>query len=524
MRKFEKNQILKNVGSSWSALAINIAVGIFLSPFILHRLGDAAFGIWILIFSITGYYGLFDLGIRSSIVRFVSKHTATNETGELAKYINTSLFTYTAIGLLATMVTVALTVAIDRLFKIPPAMQTQARWLMLMAGGSVALGFPLGVFGGILDGLQCFYINNWTGILSTLLRAALIVYVLHHGYGLLMVALITVSLPILTSILRGIVVFRLLRVPIGLQYVDRESFKQIVHYSATTTIVIIAAQLRFRTDELVVGSMLSASAVTFFTNGVRPVDYAQQLVASLAQIFVPMASQSEAVGQMDRVRKIYVAGNRACALVILPMAAALLILGKSVIGVWMGFKYVAASYPVMVILTIPIMLFFMQGASGRILIGMGKHLDFAKVVFMEGIANLILSIVLVRPFGIAGDAMGTAIPMLLTALWFLPRHMRRKLGVPVRTLLREAYTLPLLLVTPMAGTLLILHRWSYAHTLRQLAVQGLVGGAVYGAGLLWAYRCNRLFHVGDLKLIGDGATTEGLELPPIAAGYSEEEV
>ena len=524
MRKFEKTQILKNVGSSWSALAINIAVGILLSPFILHRLGDVAFGIWILIFSITGYYGMFDLGIRSSIVRYVSKHTAKNETEDLAKFVNTSLFTYTAIGLLAMVVTVALTASVDRLFKVPPAMQTQARWLMLKAGGSVALGFTLGVFGGILDGLQRFYFTSWTGILSTLLRATLIVYVLHHGYGLLTVAAITVTMPILTSILRGVIVFRLLRLPIGLKYVDRESFKQMAHYSATTTIVIIAAQLRFRTDQLVVGSMMSAAAVTLFTIGVRPVDYTQELISTLVQIFVPMSSQSEAVGNMDRVRKIYVAGNRACALIMFPMSAGLLILGKSVIEVWMGAKYVAASYPVMVIIAVPIALFFTQGASARILMGMGKQRDFAKVVFMEGIANLILSIVLVRPYGIEGDAMGTAIPMLLTALWFLPRHMRKQLGVPVRTLLREAYVLPLLLATPLVATLLLLQRWRPAHSLRHLFVQCLAGSAVYGAGLLWAYRSSRLFHVGDLKLIGEGATTEGLELPPIAAGYSEEEV
>jgi hypothetical protein len=142
---------------------------------------------------------------------------------------------------------------------------------------------------------------------------------------------------------------------------------------------------------------------------------------------------------------------------------------------------------------------------------------------MEGIANLILSILLVRPFGIAGDAMGTAIPMLLTTLWFLPRHMRKQLGVPVKTLLREAYMLPLLLAAPLAATLLVLQHWRFAHNLRQLAFQSLAGGAVYGAGLLWAYRSNRLFHVGDLKLIGEGATTEGLELPPIAAGYASEE-
>src|ERR1700681_2975499 len=98
MRAFEKKQILKNVGSSWSALAINVIVGIFLSPFIVHHLGDAAFGIWVLIFSITGYYGLFDLGIRSSIIRYVSKYTATDDREKLAQFVNTALFTYTALG------------------------------------------------------------------------------------------------------------------------------------------------------------------------------------------------------------------------------------------------------------------------------------------------------------------------------------------------------------------------------------------------------------------------------------------
>src|ERR1700721_3238847 len=108
MLKLEKKQNLKNVGSSWSALGINVIVGIFLSPFILHRLGDAAFGIWVLIFSVTGYYGLFDLGIRSSIIRYVSKYTATDEKEKLTRFVNTSLFSYSAIGVLSMTLTVVL--------------------------------------------------------------------------------------------------------------------------------------------------------------------------------------------------------------------------------------------------------------------------------------------------------------------------------------------------------------------------------------------------------------------------------
>src|ERR1700756_5205686 len=175
MRKLE---IFKNVGSSWFSLGVNIVVGIFLSPFILHRLGDTAFGIWVLIFSVTGYYGLFDLGIRSSVIRYVSTYTPTNDREGLAKLINTSLATYTAIGTVALMVTLVLSFFVERLFRIPPEFLTTARWLFLMVGSAVALGFPTGVFGGVLEGMQRFYLVNITNLIATLLRAVLIVIAL----------------------------------------------------------------------------------------------------------------------------------------------------------------------------------------------------------------------------------------------------------------------------------------------------------------------------------------------------------
>src|SRR5689334_13331415 len=99
MHKWEKIRIIKNVSSNWFSLAINVVVGILLSPFIVHRLGDAAFGIWVLIFSITGYYGIFDLGIRSAIIRFVSKFSATGDIEDLARVINTNLFLYVCTGI-----------------------------------------------------------------------------------------------------------------------------------------------------------------------------------------------------------------------------------------------------------------------------------------------------------------------------------------------------------------------------------------------------------------------------------------
>ncbi|MGO8793596.1 MAG: flippase [Candidatus Sulfotelmatobacter sp.] len=514
MQKIDKKQIIRNVSSSWFALGINVAVGIFLSPFILHRLGDTAFGIWVLIFSITGYYGLFDLGIRSSIVRYVSKFTATGEYEELAKLINTSLFSYSCTGVLTMLVTLVGAWQVDRMFHIPPAFHSTARWLLLMVGASVAVGFPAGIFSGFLEGLQDFYINNWTNVVSTLTRAVLIVIALQHGYGLLTIALITVVLPLLASILRGILALRLCPVPFGLKYVNRTTFRQIANYSGVTFMIMVAGRLKFKTDEIVIGTFMSAAAITYFNIGARIVDYAGLVVTQLSQIFAPMSSQSDAWGDMARMRKIFLVGNRACGFTIFPVCVILLILGKSVIEVWVGKKYIATSYPVLVIMILCCTLWWAQGASGRILFGMSKHGTWAVVTLVEGIANLILSIILVRPYGIIGDALGTAIPLTCSMLFFMPQHLCKKLGIRLVTFVRESYTLPLLLCLPLAAVLLLMRRWFIPHNYRQLGLQLLIGGAVYGAGLGWAALTKRALRVQESSLQGTSSEAVVLAVSP----------
>jgi O-antigen/teichoic acid export membrane protein len=498
MRKFEKIQFINNVGSSWFALGINVSVGVFLTPFILHRLGDVAYGIWVLIFSITGYYGLFDLGIRSSIVRYASKFTATDSKEELAKLINTSLFTYGGIGILSLLITMILFLYVDNIFKVPAELHATARWLLLMVGVSVACGFPLGVFGGFLDGLQRFDVNNWTSVASNLVRAGLIVAALDHRRGLLTIALITVVLPLITSLMRGVIAFRIHPVAFGLQYVDRATFRMMASYSGVTLIIMIAGRLKFKTDTIVIGTMLSAAAITYFNIAGRMVDYAGEIVIALAQNFLPMASRSEAKGSMDNLRKVFVTGNRLCAFTIFPVSAVLLILGKSIIEVWVGHKYIATSYPVLVILIIPSTLMWAQSASGRVLFGISKHRTWAFVTLAEGISNLILSILLVHPYGIIGDAMGTAIPLTCSMVFFMPGHLCKQLGIRLGTYLREAFVLPVLVSAPLVLVLLLMRRWFVAHNYWELGIQLLVAGIVYASGLAWAYFTDRALRVGQL--------------------------
>jgi hypothetical protein len=98
-----------------------------------------------------------------------------------------------------------------------------------------------------------------------------------------------------------------------------------------------------------------------------------------------------------------------------------------------------------------------------------------------------LSIVFIHYWGIVGDAFGTAIPLTLTSIFFLPPYLCRILNVSLADFLREAYLLPLCLCVPFAASLYFARRWILPHNYLQLALTLGVAGIVYGSSLLWVY-------------------------------------
>ena len=48
-------------------------VSIVMMPFIVRMLGDRMYGLWILVATFVGYYGLADLGLSSAVNRFMAR-------------------------------------------------------------------------------------------------------------------------------------------------------------------------------------------------------------------------------------------------------------------------------------------------------------------------------------------------------------------------------------------------------------------------------------------------------------------
>src|SRR4030042_3768624 len=86
--------IVRNVTSNWASLGTNILVSFFLTPFIVHSLGNVYYGIWALLSQVSGYLWLLDFGVRESVIKFVAQYHASGQKDDLVATVNGAVYLY----------------------------------------------------------------------------------------------------------------------------------------------------------------------------------------------------------------------------------------------------------------------------------------------------------------------------------------------------------------------------------------------------------------------------------------------
>jgi hypothetical protein len=68
---------IRGLTANWIGYGANLAVMFFLTPFIIHSLGNVRYGVWCLLVSITGYAGLLEIGVMTSSARHINVYIAS---------------------------------------------------------------------------------------------------------------------------------------------------------------------------------------------------------------------------------------------------------------------------------------------------------------------------------------------------------------------------------------------------------------------------------------------------------------
>jgi O-antigen/teichoic acid export membrane protein len=451
---------------NWTAMAVGMVIPFFLTPIVVRTLGATAYGVWIVAVSTVSYLNLLDLGLRSAIIRFVSKAEAQGKSNEARSAIGAALWFRLLIAGAVAILSIALAVFFPYIFKIPLGLQHAAQITVLMCALGVGVTLISGVFGAVLAAINRFDVLSSVTAMQTLTRATGVILILHRGGGLVDLAyweFIVVLFAGLVTCGMALKIFPSCRVRLGKP--DLKTLKMIWSYSFTMFIIIIAGQIVFSTDNLVIGSFLSVGLVAFYSIGGSLVVYSSQVVTAMSTTFIPLASGLEASGKLDELQRLLMRGTQATLGLVLPIGLTLLIRGKTFIGLWMGRQYSETSGTVLQILLIGLFFTIANNTAGNIMFATGRQKAVAKCALIEAALNLSVSIMLVKTIGIYGVAWGTSATMAIVHLAFWPWYVQKQLGVSAQKYIWEGWMKVTLCSIPFAVVCVIVERRWHAQSL-----------------------------------------------------------
>jgi len=430
--------VARNVSSRYVAYLIDGVIGLMMLPFNLEHLGKPLYGVWILVVSVTASFSLLDIGYAGAMVRFISRYRASRDSRALNQVLSTLVVVYSVIGVTTFALALILQQHLGSIFNIDPANLSAARYALVIVSGFVALQFGSSVFGGVVVGFQRQHFNNITSVLTSVAVAAVNFAVLRAGFGLVGLVTATTGVRAVSLLLYRHNAYRAfpgLRLRLG--DFSRSRLREVTGFSVYMLLLDIGVKLNYSADTLVLGAFAGPAAVALWAPADRLTQMLIRLTNQLNETLFPFIVASDTSGRTDQLRRIYLQGTRLSLATVIPLAGGVALLAHPLIESWVGPSFHQTA-TVLQMLAALVILRVGNNAGTGILKGAGLHRRLTAQVGLTGIANVVLSIVLVRSYGLVGVAIGTIVPVVINSVLGTFPLACRRVGLPIRQVLRQA--------------------------------------------------------------------------------------
>ena len=460
------NKIIKNAFANGIGFATEAIIAFCMLPYIIHRIGESAYGVWALTLSLTGYVGLLNLGLRPAINKYVAQYNILNEKDKIKELIHTSLLSYSICALLMIIISSVVALKANAMFNIPQEFKNDVPLLIFIVGIQMSIGLLAVVYGGVISGMQRYEINNGIEIFVMISRTLIIIVFLSKFPNIFTIAIAHFSTTIIGYIMTVFAARRIADIKrINLfRKPSISSVKSLLKFSAITFIIGIVGRIMSYIDSILIASFLTTSVITYYVIGSRLVKYTSSLVGVLVQVLAPAASELNARDGNKAVKYIYIYSSKICCLITFPILLFLIIQGKDFLFLWMGKNY-ENSYQVMLILSLAGFLTLPQSSTVPILYGLAKHNIIMWLSIIQGLFSILIATYLGQKYGLWGIAIGLSSPNALLSGIFYPIYLSKMFGFRLVEYLFNCYfksilsTLPILAILLFFNHLQIVKSW-----------------------------------------------------------------
>jgi len=458
-KKIDARPVL-NVLSNWGGFLFSAVVSFFLGPYILGKLGTTSYGMWALITSLVGYFGLLDLGVRSAVTKFIASYHGAGDHERASDVKSAAMLAFAIAGLVALVIAAGISLFVGRIFSIPPGSEEVARVAIMIMAANVAVALITGVYGGVLTARHRFDLSNAVNIVGVIVRSSAIVIALetvttmtHQADQIIILAVIQLCGSVVQLILARILSRK--AYPEAETRIRRafspESMRKIFSFGLLSSAIHVFATLANNSALILIGVLLPVAMVTYYAIAESLAEYTRQLLSGITHTLVPMVGSMEGAGQLDSVRRVLIQGTRYASLVVLPIIATFIVRGESFISLWMGAEYGKLSGQILTILSVSLWAMVGYQVCTTTMMGLGKHKGMVPIFVFEAAANIALSIVLIQKLGILGSAWGVLIPRLVVALVMSVAYAKKVLQISIAEYYVDSIGRPIVATLPFAA-------------------------------------------------------------------------
>jgi O-antigen/teichoic acid export membrane protein len=454
----DQNRIARNVLASWGGHMMFIIAGFILPRYINDHIGQASLGVWDFSWSIVNYFGLATLGIGSSVNRYVAKYRAENDTASLNRAMSSVMCVQMIVTLIIFLAAVISAWLVPKLFanRLNDS-NAFVRWVILFLGTSLAIGVAFDTYGGVMTGCHRWDLHNFiNGFFHGATVAGMIV-ALWFGGGLVSLSFVYFCGTICKEVTRAWVAYRICPgLRIRLRYAKWSETKIMFNFGSKAFLISISNRLLYQTNNIIVAAYFGAAALALYARPIALILHLSAFLSKFAFIFTPIASQLEASGKEDELRKLFYKITQYSACMALPAILFLIIFGGHVLLVWMGKNYEQAE--LIAILAIGHLMTIGNRPVVNLLTGIGAHGRPAVANLLAAILSVVICLITVGIFhwGLIGAALSVGLSLAAVDGMFLPIYACKKLNVPTLSFFRNSWLKPILLAVPLVICLLII--------------------------------------------------------------------
>jgi O-antigen/teichoic acid export membrane protein len=332
---------------------------------------------------------------------------------------------------------------------------SKAKILMAIMVVNIAISFPAIVFNSYVSANEKFVFQRSLQIIKVITSPFLILPVLIMGYASIGMAIATTVLNFSIEFINAFYCYKKININFSFKKFDTVLLRELFIFSSFIFMNLVVNQINWNVDRFIVGRFKGTIAVATYSLAAQLNTYYLSFSTALSGVFIPRVNAMVS-GKNDNkeLSLLFAKLGRLQFILLSLIITGLIFFGLGFIQLWAGDDY-HESYGIALMLIVPVTLPLLQNLGIEIQRAKNMHKFRSWVYLFIAVANVAISIPLVKLYGGIGAAAGTAIALVIGNVFIMNWYYHKKVGLDIKLFVKEILKItPSLIIPSIVGVLM----------------------------------------------------------------------